>query len=254
MFAGDVARFRGTTLAAVKSGYGEGRSISAQQAFAAGMIDRIATLDDVIGDLSGRNAAGGSVRRIAAQQGAQLAAGPAVRQGETFAAFTDRVLAAMGRTLRAEGDAPPDDTTDDTTDDTVCPNDGTPLVDGECPDCGYEVDPESIPSDDEGPEARGGARAGAPLTPAESRPAQQARSHSMSDTPDTAAQRAALVAAETTRQNEIRTLCAENQIEADAMNGFLAAGMTMEAVSAEILKRKRAERASASAVRVRAVV
>jgi ClpP class serine protease len=53
MFAGDVAKHRGTTLAAVKAGFGEGRSISAKQALAAGMIDRIATLEDVLGELTG---------------------------------------------------------------------------------------------------------------------------------------------------------------------------------------------------------
>ncbi len=51
MFTADVATGRGTTQAAVQSGYGEGRALLAQDAKAAGMVDRIATLEDVIGEL-----------------------------------------------------------------------------------------------------------------------------------------------------------------------------------------------------------
>jgi capsid assembly protease len=48
MFVGDVSRGRGISADRVRRGYGEGRVLSAAQARAAGMIDRIATLDDVI--------------------------------------------------------------------------------------------------------------------------------------------------------------------------------------------------------------
>lgn len=50
-FVNAVARNRGVTAGAVLNGFGEGRVLSAQAALQAGMIDRIATLDEVINEL-----------------------------------------------------------------------------------------------------------------------------------------------------------------------------------------------------------
>lgn len=47
-FRASVAKARGVTAAAVKAGYGEGRALTAKRAHAAGLVDRIATLDDTI--------------------------------------------------------------------------------------------------------------------------------------------------------------------------------------------------------------
>lgn len=49
MFAAAVARNRGVSIARVKTGYGQGRVVGARDAFKAGMVDRVATLDEVIG-------------------------------------------------------------------------------------------------------------------------------------------------------------------------------------------------------------
>ena len=60
-FVRDVARGRGASVAAIKSGYGEGRALGAKDAKAAGLIDRIATMDETLARLSGsgkRSAAG----------------------------------------------------------------------------------------------------------------------------------------------------------------------------------------------------
>lgn len=57
-FTADVAAQRGTSPKAVRAGYGEGRVLSAKQAVAAGLVDRVATLDDVLAELTGRRAAG----------------------------------------------------------------------------------------------------------------------------------------------------------------------------------------------------
>lgn len=51
-FVAALARNRGTTATAVKKGYGEGRMLLAADAVKAGMADRIATLEQVIRDLS----------------------------------------------------------------------------------------------------------------------------------------------------------------------------------------------------------
>ena len=55
-FVKDVARGRGVTVADVKAGYGEGRALTAQAAKAAGLIDRIDTLDGTLAKLTGRRA------------------------------------------------------------------------------------------------------------------------------------------------------------------------------------------------------
>lgn len=48
MFVTDVAKGRGVRKSAVASGYGEGRVLLAGPALAAGMVDRIATLDETV--------------------------------------------------------------------------------------------------------------------------------------------------------------------------------------------------------------
>ena len=51
MFTRDVARFRGTTVEAVRNGYGEGRVLPARTALDAGMVDQIETFDAALGRL-----------------------------------------------------------------------------------------------------------------------------------------------------------------------------------------------------------
>ncbi|HJZ76957.1 MAG TPA: S49 family peptidase [Vicinamibacterales bacterium] len=53
-FTKAVARGRGVTVAAVQSGFGEGRMVSADKAKSDGMIDRIATLDQTLRRLGAR--------------------------------------------------------------------------------------------------------------------------------------------------------------------------------------------------------
>jgi capsid assembly protease len=55
MFVDDVAAGRATTPAAVRAGYGEGRVLTAQPAVDADLVDRIATIDDVVRDLAAGN-------------------------------------------------------------------------------------------------------------------------------------------------------------------------------------------------------
>lgn len=50
-FVGAVARGRGVSVSAVKSGFGEGRALLAKDAKKAGIIDRIATREETIGQL-----------------------------------------------------------------------------------------------------------------------------------------------------------------------------------------------------------
>jgi signal peptide peptidase SppA len=51
-FVADVAKGRGTTAKSVEANYGQGRMLVADDALAAGMVDGIATLDEVIGRMT----------------------------------------------------------------------------------------------------------------------------------------------------------------------------------------------------------
>lgn len=62
LFAKDVARGRGVSASDVKAGYGEGRSLPAKEAKAAGLIDRIATMDDTLARLTGSRTNAGGMR------------------------------------------------------------------------------------------------------------------------------------------------------------------------------------------------
>lgn len=55
-FVGDVAAGRGVTRAKVRSDFGQGRVMTAENALKAGLVDRIASLDQVIAKLGGGSA------------------------------------------------------------------------------------------------------------------------------------------------------------------------------------------------------
>jgi ClpP class serine protease len=53
MMASDIARGRGISVDKVRSDFGQGRALGAKQAKAAGLVDRVATFDDVLSDMTG---------------------------------------------------------------------------------------------------------------------------------------------------------------------------------------------------------
>lgn len=65
MFVAAVARNRGVTSSAVRGGFGEGRVLLASDAVAEGMVDRIATFDEVLGRLTGNTSASTNNRAMA---------------------------------------------------------------------------------------------------------------------------------------------------------------------------------------------
>lgn len=94
---GDIAKGRGVSAAAVRSGYGEGRVLNADDALAAGLIDRIGTLDDTLARVT-QPATVGRVR-VAAAAPPAITEAPTPSQesrvvptGSQFAAFERRVL------------------------------------------------------------------------------------------------------------------------------------------------------------------
>ncbi len=83
-FVADVAKGRGATAAAVRGGYGEGRLLTAKQALAAGMADRIDTLE-------------GTVARIVRN--------PRSAKRATAAEIAERIAAAHDDILQAQIEA-----------------------------------------------------------------------------------------------------------------------------------------------------
>lgn len=59
-FVGDVARYRGASVAKVKSDYGRGRMLMAKDALAAGMVDRIGTFESLLSTLGVGSQASGT--------------------------------------------------------------------------------------------------------------------------------------------------------------------------------------------------
>jgi len=52
IFVGDLARYRDTTAAKIEANYGQGKIFYPPDALAAGLIDRIATLDEILAELA----------------------------------------------------------------------------------------------------------------------------------------------------------------------------------------------------------
>ncbi len=95
-FVNAVARGRDVTASEVKSGFGEGRVLSASDAVAAGLVDRVGTLADTLDQLIGRKSSGAGMR--AAVEREELMAGtvdalaaPAVDEDVDRAARRDRL-------------------------------------------------------------------------------------------------------------------------------------------------------------------
>ena len=91
-FIADVARQRGVSVAAVRSGFGGGRMRLAKEAVAAGMADGVATLDEVLQRL-------GSTRREGGPAGAAAASDGDEEREAGFAPDPARVAALVGARL-----------------------------------------------------------------------------------------------------------------------------------------------------------
>lgn len=91
MFVSAVAKGRGVSSAAVRNGFGEGRVCTASQAKAAGMCDRIASMEDVMAKLTNRRPPRSfSPRGAAASVAAAGFPFTVVSPADTLAAIVDR--------------------------------------------------------------------------------------------------------------------------------------------------------------------
>lgn len=87
MFTGDVARGRGTTPAAVRNGFGQGRCLLADDALRAGLVDGVCSFEQVVSKLSARvkgtaGAAPGQGRSGAAGSATTISANAQKRERE----------------------------------------------------------------------------------------------------------------------------------------------------------------------------
>lgn len=216
MFVNAVATYRGRAVQDVEAKYGQGRTLLAKPALAAGMVDRIATLEETLQRLGATNVgASGRPRRAASTTTAARAAVDEEPLEE------EEIVADMRKCPECGADV---DETEET-----CPECGAPMGDDEGMD--DEEDPETEKS------ARGGARAGEGPAPERTRPAHQARSHTMSDK-DAAAQRAAneqAVKEERQRASAIRALGKKHGITEDKIEALIDEGTSVDAAATRIL-------------------
>jgi signal peptide peptidase SppA len=98
-FVKAVARGRGVTPAAVRGGYGEGRALSAKDAKAAGLIDRIATMDETIARLAGRKTSGGMSAAAESPEG-ETTELPAIAAEAPLVAMDEEQQLAVDEDLR----------------------------------------------------------------------------------------------------------------------------------------------------------
>lgn len=91
-FCNAVAKGRGATVSAVRGGFGQGRIVTADAALAAGMIDRIATLDDTVARLGKRR--GGQALAIPERAATAMPLQPAAAATATLSAPSTPVITA----------------------------------------------------------------------------------------------------------------------------------------------------------------
>lgn len=128
-FVTALARGRNVSAERVRTTYGEGRVLSAPKALAAGMVDRIATLEQVLADLSASAPTGGSDRmpRRRAEHDEMLLATETTAGVESDAALP--VLSASGAGP-AESDTPPGTITAPQAEETTVSMNATPAPTG----------------------------------------------------------------------------------------------------------------------------
>lgn len=244
MFVRAVARHRGVKAAAVKTGFGEGRTLLASQALDAGMIDGVKTLDQVLADLGAPRRPGQRVGQ-AETPALELAAfsGVILPQGtipigimSAGPVLPGRIMTTGTITLHVkQGDTP-----------YTCGC--VQHADGTWDRCAAHenLDDDEVPPGDQGePE---------PEEAPKTEPAPAARSVPMPDPiPSTATDKPGAVAdpiaAERTRFAEINALRGTPGVTDQEINAWINSGATYEAVAAEILRRQIAANKDAPTVR-----
>jgi HK97 family phage major capsid protein len=243
MFVGAVSKHRAVSVKDVNAKFGQGRCLTASQAKAAGMIDRIETLQDTLIRLGAKDVgASGRPRRA-------FGASAAVSAGD------DRFIPAVVLRADAQPETAPDPTDDELDDGNLCPNCGADMPDDSdtCSACG------AVRADDDADEdyessADGAAAAAAGQSP---EPVSVESTPVALDTtaaPGGATDKNAILAAERKRSNDIRALGAKHRLSADQINAMLDDGLTVEQASVRVLEHVEARGSASPTVRVSGMV
>ncbi|HEX6924349.1 MAG TPA: phage major capsid protein [Longimicrobiaceae bacterium] len=211
-FVQAVAKHRGVTVAKVESGFGQGRVVKAKAAIAAGMADRIATLDEVLEELG--------VSRMSRRDEARIEAVEAPTASATYEG-SPLTLHATATTHEAGFAAP----------------------------VLYRNNVIATDSGTETMQEAGRDASGAQVTPPDTEPAPEAREQAMPKENDVAAQNGAAqggtasaepriavgvdLAAERKRAQAISELCSMHGIGEKASD-YIQSGATVEQVVADI--------------------
>lgn len=220
MFVGAVAKHRGIDVKTVNADFGQGRTMTAKQALSAGMIDRVATLEDTLKRLGAKNV-GLSGRPVSA--------------------------AAAGLTLVA-GDIAPDEPDDD----DLCPTCGAALDDDDnCTACDYRGENDDTDASTTSARADGAAAVDPPHP--DQRPAvakEQPVANETTAAPGGAVDIDARIAAERQRASTIRKLGKTHRITDDQVDAMISEGLTIDQASTRILGQVEARGAAAPGIRV----
>lgn len=210
-FVSAVARHRGVKASDVRGGYGEGRALIAPHALAAGLVDRVATLEDVVRDLAA---------------GKKIAGPRAESAGLTFAIESTHGIAASASThgIRLISQA----------DDLLALAAGDFIEDE---DTDIETDVSEA----------GGAATEDVLTP-ESETAPEAEGVPMSQNDTAATTHGAatdVLAAERKRASDLYALGAAHEMDINTVQAWISNGASVEAASADILRKQNENRGAA---------
>lgn len=262
LFVNAVATQRGVSANAVRSGYGEGRVLTAKQALAAGLVDRIDTLDGVLAKLGAKNVSASGQPRYATAPVPQRAAAMIGQPGATRTVLPTGSLAALPVD---DGDLGTDPDEGDDEPPAMCPECGAPMDGAECSACDYRADdaPDDAPDDSATASAsttpssatgRAAADASYP-SPDPSRP-HEAKEGTMPEyngsAPGGAAESSvqAAVAAERQRAADIRALGRDHNIPDARVEQLVNDGVSVEQASAAFLGDLKAQRSAAPGIRV----
>lgn len=228
-FIAAVAKHRGVSSSKVTKDFGQGRTMTAKQALSAGLIDRIATIEETLTRLGAKDVG--------------MSGRPKRALGASAATINDQ-RQVVGPTLLSTGvDVRADDAAPETVPDpAVCPDCGGDLdQDANCTKCEYTT-PAKADDDDDDTSARAGGAA--------------ATSEQLPDhRPDAAIEETAMdinaaVAAERARATAITKLGKKHKIADAQIEAMIADDLTIDQAASRILGEVEARGAASPTIRV----
>jgi len=217
MFVTAVSKHRGVSVATVKSDFGQGRSFTAKQALAAGMVDRIATLEETLNKLGAKDV--GMSGRPRRALGAAVATTNDLRQH-----VEPVVLAAPGDKV-ADDTAPETEPQPDDDDDEMCPECGGAMDDdGNCTACDYHM-----------AEPKGDADASARASPGSTEQQSSNAPPVLTLHKDHTMDQTELLKAERQRSSRIRQLGKTHNVDDVKVEAMIEEGLTEDQAATRIL-------------------